>query len=291
MTCDWVREHIPECLAGTLDKTARAVILEHVETCSGCRAELGELGVVWRGLEAQKLPEPDPAMRARFQAMLQVYQDAYQAGRQAAAQAPAVPASGARHAWWPANPVWRLAGAFALLVAGVVCGRVLDRRYFDTSRSDSARNGNQELTLLRGQVEDLRQLVALSLLNEPSPSSRLRGVTYSEQIAQPDSQMVEALLRTLNHDPNVNVRLRVVDALEKYSADPEVRRALVDAIAVQDTQLVQIALIDLLGQIHDRDATAVLRKLAAGAETDETVRQRAAIALEKIDSPKGAIFK
>jgi hypothetical protein len=283
MTCDWVREHIPECLAGTLDKSARAVVIEHVETCSLCRTELGELGVVWRGLEAQNPPEPGPAMRVRFQGMLQVYQEAYQSGLQAARQTPAVANAPARPSWWPVNPIWRLAGAFALLVAGVVCGRYLDRRYFDTSHSD-----NQELSLLRGQIEGLRQLVALSLLNEPSPSSRLRGVTYSEQMTQPDAQVVATLLRTLNHDPNVNVRLRVVDALEKYSGDPAVRRALVDAIAVQDSQLVQIALIDLLAQIHDRDAGPVLRKLAADTETDETVRQQAAIALQKIDSPQGA---
>jgi hypothetical protein len=228
-------------------------------------------------------------MRARFQEMLRVYQDAYQAGLQATAPTPAVPV---RHAWWwPVNPVWRLAGAFALLVAGVVSGRYLDRRYFDTSRSD-----NQELALLRGQIEGLRQLAALSLLDESSPGSRLRGVTYSEQMDQPDAKIVAALLRTLNHDANVNVRLRVVDALEKYSADPQVRRALVDAVAVQDSQLVQIALIDLLAQIHDRDASAVLRKLAGDAQTDETVRQRASDALQtidspKIDSPKGATPK
>jgi hypothetical protein len=291
MTCDWVREHIPECLAGTLEKSARAVVVEHVETCSGCRAELGELGVVWRGLETRSLPEPDASMRARFREMLQVYQDAYQAGRQAAGQTPAVPSARVRRAWWLANPIWKLAGAFALLVAGVVCGRYLDRRYFDTSAGESSRNAGQELALLRGQVEGLRQLVALSLLNEPSPSSRLRGVTYSEQIAQPDAQIVQALLRTLNHDPNVNVRLRVVDALEKYCGDPQVRRALVDAISVQDTQLVQIALIDLLGQIRDREAAPVLRRLSADSQTDETVRQRAAMALEKIDSPEGAIPK
>jgi hypothetical protein len=287
MTCDWVREHIPECLAGTLEKSARAVVIEHVETCSGCRTELGELGVVWRGLEAQNLPEPDPSMRVRFQEMLRVYQEAYQSGMLAARQTPATPAAPVHRAWWwPANPIWRLAGAFTLLVAGVVCGRYLDRRYFDTSRSD-----NQELEALRGQIEGLRQLVALSLLDEPSPSSRLRGVTYSEQMTQPDAQVVQALLRNLNHDPNVNVRLRVVDALEKYSGDPAVRRALVDAIAVQDTQLVQIALIDLLGQIHDRDAAPVLRNLASDTQADETVRQRAAIAVQTIDSSKGVSTK
>jgi hypothetical protein len=280
MSCDWVRENIPECLAGTLDKPARAVVIEHIETCARCRAELGELGVVWRGLESQTLTEPDPRMRTRFQGMLDVYQEAYQAGLKAAAQT--VPALVPRKSWWPVSPVWRLAGAFALLVAGVLSGRFLDRVLDRGSRD------NTEMSALRGQVEGLRQLVALSLLNEQSPSSRLQGVTYSVQMSRPDTQVVQALLRAVTHDPNISVRLSVVDALEKYSGDPEVRRALVDAIAVQDSPLVQVALIDLLAQIRDQEAAPVLRKLAADSQADDTTRQHATLALQRMAAPKGA---
>ena len=49
----------------------------------------------------------------------------------------------------------------------------------------------------------------------------MRGVTYSIQMAQPDSQVEQALLYAVNHDPNVNVRLSAVDALEKYAGDPQ----------------------------------------------------------------------
>jgi len=283
MSCDWVREQIPECLAGTLDKAARAVVIEHIETCSNCRNELGELGVVWRGLENQNLPEADPRMRARFQEMVDVYQEAFQAGQRAAGQAAAAP----RRGWWILHPAWRAAGAFALLVAGLVCGRFLDRRYFDSSATTS----NAEVAALRGQLEGLRQLVALSLLNESSASSRLRGVHYSVQISQPDAQVLQSLLRAVTHDSNVDVRLDAVDALEKYADEPSVRRALVDAIAVQDSPLVQIALIDLLGKIHAADAVPNLRKLADDAQADETARQHAALALEKIESPKGVTAK
>ena len=66
---------------------------------------------------------------------------------------------------------------------------------------------------LRGQVENLRQMVALSMLQQQSPSARMRGVTYSEKIAQPDPQVLDALLQAVNHDSNVNVRLSAVDAL------------------------------------------------------------------------------
>ena len=115
---------------------------------------------------------------------------------------------------------------------------------------------------MRGQVESLRQLVALSLLQEQSPSARLRGVNYSYQMTQPDREVQQALLHAVNHDTNVNVRLSAVDALAKFASNPEVRRALVDSLPVQDSPLVQIALIDLLVQLNARDAAPAMQKLA-----------------------------
>ena len=139
---------------------------------------------------------------------------------------------------------------------------------------------------LHSQVENLRQLVTLSLLKEQSPSSRLRGVTYSYQVTQPDPEVEQGLLRTVNHDENVNVRLSAVDAIAKFAKNPQVRRALVDSIPVQDSALVQMALIDLLAQLNDKDALPVLRKLTQDKATDESVRQRAESAVQKLEKSR-----
>lgn len=277
MTCERYREQIPECLAGRLEKSARESLVEHLETCSGCRNELAELGVVWRGLETMSGPEPDdPAMRRRFMEML----SAYQAGLEQAPVRKPVPAeSSARSrwfAWWPANPAWQIAVAAALLIAGLLAGR-----YALTPREMPA-----EMAQLKGQVEGLRQLVALSLLQEQSPSDRLRGVSFSSQIGRPDAEVEKALLQTVNHDANVNVRLSAVDALQKYASDPAVRRALGDSVMTQDSPLVQVAIIDLLVQTTDRVSAPGLKnmlgKIAQDAQMDEVVRQRATLAVQKL---------
>jgi HEAT repeat protein len=130
-------------------------------------------------------------------------------------------------------------------------------------------------------------LVTLSLLQQDSPSSRLRGVTYSYQMTGPDPQVEQELLHTVNHDSNVNVRLSAVEAIaSKFSRSPEVRRALVDSIAVQDSPLVQVAIIDLLVQLNDKDAVPALRKLADDKDADESVRQRAVTALQKLETSR-----
>jgi HEAT repeats/Putative zinc-finger len=273
MTCERIREQIPEVLAGRADTAAREKLIDHLETCSACRAEVAELGVVWRGLETMAEPEPSTAMRTRFLETLHAYQEGFQeAQRKLTYQAP-------KPSWWagllPARPVWQMAFATALIVAGGLGGR-----YLLTPHAEPA--ANPEMAQLRGQVESLRQLVALSLLQEQSPSARLRGVGYSYQISQPDQQVQQALLHAVNHDTNVNVRLSAVDALAKFAGNPEVRRALVDSVPMQDSPLVQISLIDLLVQLNERSATPALLRLTQDKNTDDAVRQRAVSAIEKL---------
>ena len=259
MICERVRERIPECLAGSLDHAARESLLAHLETCPACRAELADLNAVWRGLGSLPEPEPDPAMRGRFLEVL----EAYQAGR----------ASGPGRQVMNLPHKWQAGLAFALLLVGVCLGRYVAE----------PRGASPDVARLQGQVESLRQLVTLSLLQEQSPSSRLRGVTYSYQMAQPDAQVEQALLYAVNHDSNVNVRLSAVDALEKYATNAQIRRALADAVPVQDSPLVQIALVDLLVQLNDKEAAPALRKLAQDAQADNQVRQHAAWAIQRME--------
>jgi hypothetical protein len=274
MFCDRIREQIPEVLAGRLDSATREKLIDHLETCSACRAEVADLGVVWRALDAMGEPEPSPQMRARFLETLHAYEEGFQeAQRKQTYSAP-------RESWWaslwPARPAWGAAFAAAILLAGVVGGRYL------LAPSGVVATGNGEVAQLRGQVESLRQLVALSLLQEQSASARLRGVNYSYQMTQPDREVQQALLHAVNHDNNVNVRLSAVDALAKFASSAEVRRALVDSLPVQDSPLVQIALIDLLAQLEAREAIPAMRKLSQQADVDESVRGRAASAADKL---------
>lgn len=268
MNCERIREQIPEALAGQLDKAAREALVEHLESCGACRTEVAELNAVWRGLEAVKSGmdnAPDAGAKLRFQEMLA----AYQAGM-AAVQAPE---SKPRVVGFPSRPVWQAAMAAGLVLGGILFGRYLPQTA-----------GNPEMAQLRGQVESLHQMVALSMLQQQSPSARMRGVTYSEKIAQPDPQVLEALLQAVNHDSNVNVRLSAVDALQKFAADPDVARAMVDAIRNQQSPLVQIALVDMLVQLDARGVTADLARISKDMELDEMVRQRAAWALHKMEN-------
>jgi len=272
MICDQIREHMPELLAGTLAPAARARVIDHLEVCSACRAEMAGLGQVWRGLEGMQQPEPGEGVRVRFLETLRAYKEGYDEAQRR--QVYVEPRKSFWAGWFPASPVWQTAFATALLIGGAFGGH-----YMLGSRGTSA---NSEMAVLKTQVEDLRQLVALSLLQEQSASQRLRGVTYSYQIARPDRQVEEALLHAVNHDSNVNVRLSAVDALEKFTANPEIRRGLADSLPMQDSPLVQVALVDVIAQTKDKSLAPALEKLSKDQSVDEEVRGRAASGLKKL---------
>ena len=267
MNCDNFRQQLPECLAGRLGERARERLIEHLEGCSGCRGELAHLGIVWRGLEALKLEaEPGAAMKERFQETLASFEAGLEQGRLAAVPLPAQSRQ-ALPRW-----AWQLAAGLAILAIGLVAGRMLAPRPSVTP----------EIAQLQGQVQSLHQLVALSLMQQQSPASRIEGVNYAYSMTQPDPQVEEALLYAADHDSNVNVRLSAVDALDRYAADPNVRRALPATLAAQDSPLAQVALIDLVVKSKDRDCASALRRLASRPEADEAVRQRAQWAIDQL---------
>ncbi len=274
MSCEKFREQIPECLAGRLESGARERLIAHLELCSACRADMAQIGAVWRGLESLPVPEPDAAMRPRFMEVL----EAYQAGMEQARERTVVPARSHwwMAGWWPAKAVWQTALALVILVAGGFGWQYLTR----------PRTANPEIAQLQAQVENLRQTVALSMLQDQSSSSRIRGVSYASQVLQPSGQIEQALLSALNHDGNVNVRLRAVDALENLAGNPDIQRGLVDSLPLQDSPMVQVALIDVLTHVNDKAALPALRQLAADAKTNDAVRQKAAEAVKKLEVSK-----
>ena len=261
MSFDELRLLIPQYLAGELTAAERETFEGELSKHANLRIELEELRSVWQGLALVGQEQPSAAMRARF------YQRLNAISRD---QGERLQRGGWR-TWKIGVP--QLAGALALFALGMFVGRV------NTVRGVSG----PEIAQLRGQVEGLRQTVALSLLEGESATSRLEGVSWSTQVQRPDAELVSALLTTLNHDQNINVRLASLDALEKLAGDTAVRTALERSIPLQGSPLVQIALIDALVHIRDNAAAGELRKLSSDADINASVRQRAQWGLQKLN--------
>jgi hypothetical protein len=259
MTCDELHPVLPEYWSQTLSVAARAGVDAHLAQCAACREEAQALGALWRQLEALEDEEPSPELQVRFDALLAAWREGAAAGRVLAFPPRQ---KGLRLSGWA--PAFQAVAAVLLLVTGVVVGRLLP---------DPHTTG--EMAELRGEVRTMREVVALSLLQQQSAAERLRGVTWSHQIDQPGDQVLAALLDTLRHDANVNVRLAAIDALRQFGRTEQVREGLIDAVGRQESPLVQIGLIDALVELRERRSRDALRTLADDEKADRAVRERA----------------
>ena len=137
---------------------------------------------------------------------------------------------------------------------------------------------------MRSELTGMRQLVALSMLQQQSASQRLEGVTWTRGEERLDPQVLSALMRTLRYDPSVDVRLAALDALSRHAnAQPQLRQNVVDALQEQQSPLMQVAVIDQLVEWRDRAAALPLEKLRQSPNLNPTVRQRADWAISKLN--------
>ena len=143
-------------------------------------------------------------------------------------------------------------------------------------------NGSGKIERLSREVDNLQQQMTLSLLSQPSASARLQGISLTSRVQEPDPSLIAALLDTLDNDPSVNVRLSAVDALYLFSGREEVRTALTASLARQTSPLVQIALIDLLVSLKEKQAATALKKLLNDKKIIPEVQQRAQLGISKI---------
>lgn len=260
MNCESARERMADRLAGVADPA----LDRHLHDCAACGAEAARLTGIWERLDVWQEVEPPPHLRERFEEML----DAYRHGLEARPVA-----RKGWMAWWPSRPALQFAVALSMLAAGFFGGRVLDK---------SPAPASGDVAELRKEMAGMRQLVTLSLLQQQSATERLRGVTWSYRTEPDDTEVLGALLTTINTDPDVNVRLAAIDAVRNFASSPVARRGLVQALGKQSSPLVQVELVNTLVDLRQRDARPQIEAALRNPDVDPAVRERFQSALRTL---------
>jgi hypothetical protein len=252
MQCEAARERLVAGLTGA-SPGEMAEVERHLEACAACREESASLSHLWEALGSIEAEGPDAAATLRMRGRLDALLASHNAG----------PVS------WRARHALQAVAAIVVLAIGLALGMGIARYTAAPAAPPS------EIDVMRRELQDLRHMVTLSLLQQQSATDRLKGVSWSGQIDAPRNDIVQALLDALANDPNVNVRLASLDALERFADREPVRRAAVDAVQTQMSPLVQIALIDFIVKTGERESLEVLKRIADDPQVHEAVRARA----------------
>ncbi len=250
MECQNYREQFPLLLTNSLDHRQLLEIESHLAGCADCREEFATAKKLWDLMGEVSTPEPSDSMQMGFNTMLSDFKEEVRGNKNPFEEL----ITRIREYWtYQAQP--RLAVSFLLVSIGLLIGYILHQP------GQSAISYNKQIDSLSSQVSEIKQVMMLSLLQDPSASQRIRAVSYTEEMSNVNIKVIDALFTTLNEDPNVNVRLATLDALVKLAGEPTVREGLVRSIDLQDSPVMQSAIADVMVQLQEKSSVKSLQKL------------------------------
>lgn len=136
------------------------------------------------------------------------------------------------------------------------------------------RGGTSDVSVLTTEVQQLKEMMMLSLLEKESAAERLRAVSLTNDMDQVSQKVTTALLQTLNNDDNVNVRLAALEALTPYATQSSVKEGLIRAIGQQESPLVQVALAELMAALQEKKSVSELQKIIESDKTPVDAKNR-----------------
>jgi len=259
MSKDKIEEIVLEYLNGNFNES-RKMELEELLIQNGYTIdELHELSKMYNQMDDIPVPEPDERMNENFYEMLEEQKSKIE-----------------KHSnqlnnliqlfvdFFKPKYVVRIAYTFGLLFVGWAIGF-----WFS---ADS--NNENQLNYMASEIREMKNMITYSTLNQPSATERMKLINSINQEDKTDEKIISALIKTLNHDENVNVRIVTVEALAKLGENSRVREGLIHSLAVQESPLLQMAIIDILVTLKDKNAVGHLKSLLEKKDLNDTVRSR-----------------
>lgn len=168
--------------------------------------------------------------------------------------------------------ITRIAAGFLLLIIGGFAGLMIGQRGVDTT----------DVADLRQDINEMKQIVALSQLRKESASDRIMATYEFKKLDSANDEILDALIYTFNNDENANVKNAAAEALFKFGNHDKVRKAFINGLTKQTDPVLQIKLIDMLVGLDEKRALPKLQEVMQGDSQMKVVKQKAAQGMGKL---------
>jgi hypothetical protein len=257
MKCEEVDIKMIDYLDNNLDEQLRGEIERHVETCERCLDELKDTQLVLNTLAAGDMKKPSETLKINFYHMLHGEINKSENKLQHGEVKKLIP--------WYGMLKYRVAAGIAILICGTIIGL-----YFRMAVPGAS--ASNEIRQLESEVSALKKMTILTMLKDGSSSERIQAVSYAEEFNKVDDNVIDVLVKTLNNDKNVNVRMAAAYALSKYADLRAVSDSLVKSLEIQSDPILQVTLINILAERREKSAVKPIQKIISNKSTMKEVR-------------------
>jgi Putative zinc-finger len=259
MQCHEAEPLLIDYLDGELNAQLQAAVKKHLEICANCKKDVEEYQLLFLAIEENKLEKPGPGLREKFESMLQSELNihATSAILKAPGQRKLVTNNKTRY-------LLRVAASIILVAGGILIGTKI--------KPGATPKATNEMAELKTEIREMKEVMMLNLLEDESASERIKAVSFAEDMENPDHNILEALIHTMNQDKNVNVRLAALYSVAKFSGAQIVRDSMVASLSKQTEPIMQIVLINLLTEKKERRAIGPIREILKNKKTLKPVK-------------------
>jgi len=244
MKCEEVNINLPEYIDRKLDETTSAAIRSHLESCPSCKALHSELSSFLNYMDSFPAPEVPEGMKEEFEGMVASL------GNQEKKKIRLI-------------PIWTKIAAMAVFAFGS----------YWLGFQIGSRKGEIVQNQLTSELSTQKQQVLLASLREYTGPQKIDAVYSISTTGNVSTELIDALVNTMNTDKNANVRLAAISALsEMMGKNDRIKTELIKSLTVQENPLLQISLIQVLTEKGVKEAKHQIESISNNEKTDESVK-------------------
>jgi len=258
MDTNKIKELMIDYLSDAMDSDEKLAFEKFLQEHPSHQKEFDELAESWHILEKLETPDPSPEMDVTFYSMLNDY--SIQTPRKYPFSLNSFFDS-LMTFFTQNNNQWLY--RIAMLVIGLGLGYTLN---FGV-------NNNKIPQLAQQETQQVRESLVLTLLEQPAANKRMQAFNETNKLEKVNETIVSALLKTLNNDDNVNVRLATIESLLLFADEPFVREGLVKSIQYQESPIVQVTIARVMVALQEKGARKEFHKLLEKEDLNSSVRE------------------
>ncbi len=251
---------ISDYLDGTLPKSEVEAFEKRLQMDKAFRNEVEEFKILFNAIKNEKMEMPSKQLASNFEKLLNEEKN----NQIRVVSMPSKPKNGTFQ-------IFKIAASVAVLIGIFFLGRYSEQQEL-----------RETLVNTQQEVLEYKEATLLSLLGNESASKRIQGVQLVEEFDEPDEDIVAALGEKMLRDENTNVRSSAMEALSKFSYSDQVKTIFIAALETEENPSIQMALIEILGQLQEKKAIGPMKKLLEKEETQPFIKDEINNALPKI---------
>jgi len=244
MDCEEVKINLPEYIDRKLDEETSDAIRSHLESCGSCRAIHRKLSSFLSYMDSFPAPEVPEGMKEEFEGMMASLdiQDKKKVRL---------------------IPMWTKIAAMVVFAFGT---------YWLGYRGGSHKSEIVQ-NQLTSELSNQKQQVLLASLRDYTGPQKIEAVYSISTTENVSTELIDALVYTMNSDKNTNVRLAAISALSGMMDKSErIKTELIKSLTVQENPLLQISLIQVLTEKGVKEAKHQIETITNNEKTNESVK-------------------